>query len=420
MRCMAKDVKDFDHPEHPFYEKGYPHDTKPEMPKNFSIVASTKESHEALGKDIKAAGFEPAELSENSGIGAYLIEHDGSEKNSKAIHDLSVKHSDGMSLHGNEDGRIVRVEPEGEVTEMEMIHGPHLKDHARLKSGHKVKFVPKQDDVKKSFTQADGESLTDVKSHQAATGPIPKALMDWGSEKLVPMKKDGIEILELNGHIIRVRKLLADLYSGWIEHDGQKIHQFEKVTMPEMLAQLQSKLEMYGKEDQVVAEKKNAEATISAPAKDMVEEHEKLVNVLEHPTPENVEEEAQEQKKELAAYRMVDQKLKDLHQKLKGVGSDTQAAVHIAGKDLVDGLENPEQECSACERPVEDCCCYLGLPKPRVEFDGKKLTIFFKSEWSQEDKENFSTDLKRRAGRILEDRRIEKAKTALSEIRKRK
>jgi len=44
------------------------------------------------------------------------------------------------------------------------------------------------------------------------------------------------------------------------------------------------------------------------------------------------------------------------------------------------------------------------LPKPRLEFDGKKVSIFFKSEWSLEDRENFVEDLKRRAGRILKKR----------------
>jgi hypothetical protein len=135
--------------------------------------------------------------------------------------------------------------------------------------------------------------------------------------------------------------------------------------LPELLLQLQSKFELYGKET-IVEEKK----------------------------PE------------------VEQKLKELQEKVQ------EHEETLSGKELIPGIENPQIDCPACERPVKDCVCYTGLPNPRVEFDGKKVTIFFKSAWGEEDRLNFVDDLKRRAGTILDKRRILKAQDTLVQIRK--
>jgi len=127
------------------------------------------------------------------------------------------------------------------------------------------------------------------------------------------------------------------------------------------------------------------------PVEEFVNEHTKLVDVLESPSHDDDKAEADKQAKEL------EQKLKEMEAK-----KDQPEVIH--GKDLMAGLSNPEKECEACEQPVDDCICYVGLPKPRLEFDGKKVSIFFKSEWSLQDRENFVEDLKRRAGRILKKR----------------
>ena len=96
----------------------------------------------------------------------------------------------------------------------------------------------------------------------------------------------------------------------------------------------------------------------------------------------------------------------------------------IPAKDLAEGLEQPEEECPACESQSEECSCYEGLSRPRLEFDGKKVTIFFKSDWSAEDKDNFKEDLKKRAGIILRKREearsnaLVKAKKLIDTVRK--
>jgi hypothetical protein len=225
-------------------------------------------------------------------------------------------------------------------------------------------------ELTKAFTQGDGETLTDPKSHQAAAGALPPSLMAWGAEKLSPLPVDAIEVLPLDGRIIKVRKVLEDLYSGWIESNGKIIHQFERLTLPLLLSQIQSKLELYGKEDETVAQEKTDGET------------------------------------------SIGEKLKRLQDAIN------EQIATISGSELAAGIENPEKDCEACERSADQCVCYLNLPKPRIEVTAKGVTIFFKSEWSEEDQLNFRSDLVRRAGLVLQRKRLEAAKTKLEQLKK--
>lgn len=164
---------------------------------------------------------------------------------------------------------------------------------------------------------------------------------------------------------------------------------------------------------------------IEMPAKDLIEEHQKLIQILESPSHQDDLDEAKEQRKELAGYEAEAEKpetaeeivgkIKELQAKLKAITGVTET---ISGKELIPGIENPQKECPACERPVESCICYENLPPPKVEIDGRKVKIFFKSEWNEEDRINFINDLKARAGKILLEQRREQAASALAEIRK--
>lgn len=256
-------------------------------------------------------------------------------------------------------------------------------------AGTSVKKSELIEELEKAFLQEDGESVTDSKAHSQAIGPIPKGLIEWGRNHLVSMDHiiDGPKVLELDGKIIKVRKVLEDLYSGWIEKEGNKIHGFEKLSLPELLTQIQSKLELYGREDEVMVDDEKLEAEKVAAGS---------------VTAEEAMEEAMEAESKADSVR---DKLNELKET-------------ISRKELSDGMISPEKECPACERKVEDCVCYTGLPKPRVEFDGKKVTIFFKSQWNEMDRENFVSDLKKRAGDVLVKRRANAARNVLADIRK--
>jgi hypothetical protein len=247
-------------------------------------------------------------------------------------------------------------------------------------SEHMIALPAAAPDVKKAFLQGDGETLTDPKSHDAANQAVHPSLMDWGVKNLVPMAIDHQGEFELAGKVIKVRKVLEDLYSGWVEHENKIIHQFEKITLPLVLSQLQSKLELYGKEEDAVSDKPIDPGSVTGPMD-------------------------------------IGSKIKELQEKLKEQLQAVEIKETLSGTDLAPGIENPEKECAACERPSDQCVCYLNLPVPRVEVTPKGVNIFFKSEWNEEDIQNFKSDLCRRAGLVLTRRRIESARSAIDSIR---
>lgn len=282
----------------------------------------------------------------------------------------------GMHLHNADDRTLNEAlsDAKGKGTFSIVLHGAppeslRAKIHPRLgahKPGKMEKIEVDAIDLKKAFLQPDQQTRTDVVSHQTALASCPRELLAWGQKTLVPLPKGAIEDIPLDGRVIKINKHDFDVYSGQVlDQAGNKVHAFEKLTLPELLVQLQSKLELYGRE---------GEATLSP--------------------------------------REIQSKLKRLQSKVQGAiaklpngNTPDPDTVTVPGKDLVDGMIDPEEECPACESPVDQCSCWIGMPKPRVEFDGKKVTIFFKSEaWDPDAKEAFVSDLKRRAGRLLKQK----------------
>lgn len=327
----------------------------------------------------------------------------------------------GIHLKNPDESKLTSAMQESKKTGTPIILHGEVPSFLKDQLGDTLKpKLSEQGSLKKAFTQADGETMTDPREHQPQS--VDSSLLAWGAKKISSMKIDDIGQFEINGRTVKIRKVLHDLYSGWIEYEGQNIHQFEKLTMPALMTQLQSKLELYGKEKEVMADKSKK---IEIPAKDLIEEHKKLIGILESPSHKDDLEEAKEQRKELADYEQeamspetpdtseeIVDKIKDLKTKLK------ETKETVSAKELIAGIEEPQSECPACERMAEKCICYLNLPRPRVEFDGKKLSIFFKNEWHEEDRVNFMNDLKARAGRILLEQRKEQAANVLAEIRK--
>jgi hypothetical protein len=239
--------------------------------------------------------------------------------------------------------------------------------------GEMPKKVAKSE-LSKAFLQPDGITQTDQKTHAAALQSMPENLREWANTQLVPLKTDDVTTLHFHGAEIHVRKLDRDLYSGWVTIKNEKAHSFERVTMPELMGQLQSKLELY--------------ETVKAPSADVGQKLEELKAKVSLPVEDDIA--ARTQRFQAAVNKNFGHLLTDAGQ------------VSIPMKDLAAGMKDPEEECPACENPSSRCSCYFNLPRPRVEFDGKKVTIFFKSEsWDAATQEAFVDDLKRRAGQIL-------------------
>jgi len=259
---------------------------------------------------------------------------------------------------------------------------PELGGH---KPGKLGKSLVEPVTLAKTLLQPDKATMSDIKAHAASLEAAPKSLLKWGAEKLSSLPKDAIEQTELDGKIIKVRKHDTDLYSGWIESkDGRILHQFEKITMPELMIQLQSKLELYGREESVV----NEDSMDGVQSK-LTQLRDRIKSYLAEAGLEPEHDDKEEDQKEPAP--VVE-------------GPKPEAKVDVPTKDLIAGMLNPEKDCPACENPVDKCSCFTGMPTPRMEIDlkGGKVSIFFKAElWGEESQEAFVEDFKRRAGRLL-------------------
>jgi len=130
------------------------------------------------------------------------------------------------------------------------------------------------------------------------------------------------------------------------------------------------------------------------------------------------ENEGDEEKK----FKLMQEALRQIKSEIKELKAaelaETEEKVVVPSKEMLVGVDSPERVCSACEQPSESCSCYLNLPRPRVEFDGRTFTFFFKSQWNEEDRLNFVDDMKKRTGLLLEKSRLKKAEEARTNIRK--
>jgi hypothetical protein len=415
-------------------------DYKQYVPEHFSMVSAqrghghSEKAHGSLKDDLELNGYKPVPVKGNYGYDekAYLVPHKGTERDRRTVEMLGWKHDQESVLHSSSDKhKLVFRQKHGEPKQPEWTGeggkiGNHKSHYTELPDGKKIQLLvqpPKDvkksakwalpiDDLAKAFLHNDGATKTDVVAHNTALAHLPPELMKWGTENLVPMEQDEKGIFELGGHTVKVRKHMADLYSGWLEKDNEINHRFDRATMPELLGQLQSKLEMYGPPKSLEINDEThiePDGDIGMKPKDFIEEHEKIVPDLKGA---GLTEEAKEQAQELGDVKA---KLEQLKESMKGPKED---AVEMPVKDIIGApLVN---ECIACEQPMSQCSCFSNLPKPRLEFDGKVVRVFFKSEsWSTEDQENFCNDFKGYVGKSLLKKTAEKVMAARDDIRKR-
>jgi hypothetical protein len=279
-----------------------------------------------------------------------------------------------------------------------------LHDDNEVKKTEKISF----EDLNKAFTQNDQSTFMDSKVQSTAVGGAHPKLMEWGAKHLSPLPDMAIESFELGGKTVKIRKHVADLYSGWVEHNGTKFHSFEKVTMPELMMQLQSKLELYGKEEEVNSnnEINDIHEKLKAIAHPWLEE-----NGHEIPTHEFLMQDTKERFKKLkekietkqapSEDLMTTDQLKELAEQIEN------NEVVIPNKELTPGIINPKTQCDDCGSRDVICDCFKSLPKPEIQVDYKNgsIKILFKSEyWDDESKSSFVQDLKSRAGRIIKNK----------------
>lgn len=97
----------------------------------------------------------------------------------------------------------------------------------------------------------------------------------------------------------------------------------------------------------------------------------------------------------------LEEQLKDIHRDVnaKAKTSDSDDPITVPTPEMAVGSDEKETlACPDCGSNKSFCDCYQGLAEPRVEIDlrTKKIQVFFKSEWSPEDREAYLGDVKNR------------------------
>lgn len=402
---------------------------EPELPKYFSMLSAqhgpdhNHEAHEKLRHELKSHGFQPVEVHGFYGYPekSFMVHHDGSQNSQKTIEDLAFKNHKQESVIHHSDGNNELKMRDGSPswTGSGFTHGKEYNDYySVLPSGHKLRLNVAAPEVKKSedsdlkkphcYGQHNGVWVfhaTHPSHNESLIGDKYENLDDEGfKEAIQNAKKRGVASIVLSGVppkqlLTRIHPTLGPVEPGHVaksEKEGDVVA--EKPKKDQSTAHLVNAAELGNKlkklKAQVKADLESGKLKgkkVEMPAEEFVREHTHLSDVLESPSHDDDKEEAHKQAREL-------------EEKLKEMETKKNEPEVISGKDLLHGMSNPEEECEACERPVNNCICYTGLPRPAIEFDGKKVSIFFKSEWSLEDRQNFIEDLKRRAGRILKKR----------------
>jgi len=214
--------------------------------------------------DLNLLGYKPELDGEH-----ISITHDGKPFDFKSIEKISAKHGlHPVELeHGIEKSETVSMPKKDFIEEHKnLVNILNEGDPKKLKAEAKDQAKELKEEVckceledcvcknlAKSFLQVDGGTKTDTTAHNAAAGELPPEVWNWGVMHLVPMKKDDIGTFpfswmhetEAKSVLVKIRKHNEDLYSGWIEKGTEKIHEFDHLTMPELLSQLRSKVEFY-------------------------------------------------------------------------------------------------------------------------------------------------------------------------------
>jgi hypothetical protein len=129
-------------------------------------------------------------------------------------------------------------------------------------------------------------------------------MLKFVSDLTADMKEDTIRVTNLLGRKITVRKLVSDMYSGKVEYNDALIHQFDRITIPQIAGQLQSLLEIYDLDSDKAKEKPEYTNSLIDKLKPFAEQAEsglvsQLLNLLAPESTKPKDIEADEQRKEI-------------------------------------------------------------------------------------------------------------------------
>jgi hypothetical protein len=94
--------------------------------------------------------------------------------------------------------------------------------------------------------QRDGSmTMVNREAHYQALAAVKDHVLSYVANLVRDMKNDEVKNVYVAGGEVTIRKIMADMYSGHVRKGTEIVHQFDRITIPQLAGQLQSLLELY-------------------------------------------------------------------------------------------------------------------------------------------------------------------------------
>lgn len=88
-------------------------------------------------------------------------------------------------------------------------------------------------------------TMVNREAHYQALSAVKDHVLSYAQRLVDGMKEDEVKKLVIAGKTLTIRKIMNDMYSGKVSEGTDIIHEFDRITIPQLAGQLQSLLELY-------------------------------------------------------------------------------------------------------------------------------------------------------------------------------
>lgn len=88
-------------------------------------------------------------------------------------------------------------------------------------------------------------TMVNREAHYQALSAVKDHVLKYVQSLVEGMKEDEVKEIVIAGKTLTIRKIMNDMYSGKVHEGTDIIHEFDRITIPQLAGQLQSLLELY-------------------------------------------------------------------------------------------------------------------------------------------------------------------------------
>ena len=266
----------------------------------------------------------------------------------------------------------------------------------------------------KAFERRDDYSLVDPREYYGALQTVNKRVLEWLSSAVSEMNDNEVKTIPLpvKGAKVKVRKIMGDMFSGFIiDKTGDIKHLYDRLTLPALASQICAVYEIYTPEKEEKFEEsprslhslREEIESINGELKGLKTKKDKdLVGLRLKGLIDNLaglQEMVEGHQKEHAGHKeeftSIHGKLEELKSKLPTTAPQPPVVDEPPAMDDKVPVKQVGEPGNCDDCGCKPCKCFLHLPRPTIEIEPNgKVIIFFKSDWSDLDKLNFMKSMR--------------------------